>query len=597
MVNISIPPLSVPQAQIGPHRIGALALAALVFFEVSGGPFGSEDAVSAAGPLYAMLGFLILPLAWSVPEALITAELGTMFPEDAGYVAWVTAAFGEFCGFLEGVLSWVSSVTDNAIYPVLFLSYLETTFSLHLATWPKYFLAVAITVILTFLNYRGLEVVGRVAMAISVLILVPFILLIILGLPRVDTSLWVDPTTQRLVPETIQWGVFLNTIFWNVNYFDSVSTLAGEVSNPTKNFPKGLTIALICIILTYLLPLIVGTLICVPLSPSTASVAATLPTTVSGQHCAPWSAWTDGFYGTVAGFVGGWFLRGLLIFASGFSNIGQFEAEMSSSAFQLLGMAQRGMLPAVFCRRSRHGTPILGILLSAVGISLMAFQSFQDVITFLNLLYIVAAMLEFAAFLYLRWKLPGMARPFKVPLPLGALALMLIPSVGLMLLLFFVSGLPAVIAVFVMFVLTCLLYFLIVYLRRTRPEWFILDEVHLNVGLLGKGGLSSPLTPGVTLALQPPTPAPEASPLLVGQHHLAKLGTEQDFGAMLTPFGGFSKVPTDVDTAVDTTPFDPNGESSCDSDECSSDELPVQGVKTYGAIDTNFLAPPKQDFE
>ena len=46
-----------------------------------------------------VLGFLILPLIWSVPEALITAELATAFPENSGYVAWVTAAFGPFWGF------------------------------------------------------------------------------------------------------------------------------------------------------------------------------------------------------------------------------------------------------------------------------------------------------------------------------------------------------------------------------------------------------------------------------------------------------------------------------------------------------------------
>ena len=58
-----------------------------------------QDAVSAGGPLLAILGFLILPLIWSVPEALITAELATTFPENSGYVAWVTAAFGPFWGF------------------------------------------------------------------------------------------------------------------------------------------------------------------------------------------------------------------------------------------------------------------------------------------------------------------------------------------------------------------------------------------------------------------------------------------------------------------------------------------------------------------
>ena len=112
--------------------LSLLPLIALIFYDVSGGPFGTEvsslcslctsvqflqlpnvgcsiqsfrghfvlqDAVSAGGPLLAILGFLLLPLIWSVPEALITAELATTFPENSGYVAWVTAAFGPFWGF------------------------------------------------------------------------------------------------------------------------------------------------------------------------------------------------------------------------------------------------------------------------------------------------------------------------------------------------------------------------------------------------------------------------------------------------------------------------------------------------------------------
>ena len=65
-----------------------------------------QDAVSSGGPLLALLGFCLLPLFWSVPEALVTAELATAFPEDSGYVAWVTAAFGPYWGFQEGFWSW-----------------------------------------------------------------------------------------------------------------------------------------------------------------------------------------------------------------------------------------------------------------------------------------------------------------------------------------------------------------------------------------------------------------------------------------------------------------------------------------------------------
>jgi len=63
------------------RKLSALALAVLVFYKVSGGPFGCEPSVKAAGPFYALMGFTIFPLCWCCQEALITAELGSAFPE------------------------------------------------------------------------------------------------------------------------------------------------------------------------------------------------------------------------------------------------------------------------------------------------------------------------------------------------------------------------------------------------------------------------------------------------------------------------------------------------------------------------------------
>eukprot|EP00798_Chlamydomonas_sp_ICE-L_P028175 gene28175-31272_t len=105
-----------------------LPLVVLIFFEVSGGPFGTEDGVAAGGPLLCLLGYTILPLVWSLPEALVTAELATTFPENSGYVAWVTAAFGPFWGFQEGLLKWLSGVTDNSLYNVMLAANLEIFF-------------------------------------------------------------------------------------------------------------------------------------------------------------------------------------------------------------------------------------------------------------------------------------------------------------------------------------------------------------------------------------------------------------------------------------------------------------------------------------
>lgn len=52
---------------------------------------------------------------------------------------------------------------------------------------------------------------------------------------------------------------------------------------------------------------------------------------------------------------------------------------MCSDSFQLLGMAERGFLPAALATRSRHGTPTLAIVLSSVGILMLLSCDFLQV--------------------------------------------------------------------------------------------------------------------------------------------------------------------------------------------------------------------------
>ena len=77
--------------------------------------------------------------------------------------------------------------------------------------------------------------------------------------------------------------------------------------------------------------------------------------------------------------VGGAWLSWWVVAAAAVSQIGQFEAEMSSDSFQLLGMAERGFLPAALAKRSKHDTPTLGVILSSLGILTLVTFDFTQV--------------------------------------------------------------------------------------------------------------------------------------------------------------------------------------------------------------------------
>ena len=274
-------PLHIPQ----PKHLSLVPLAILTFYNVSGGPFGIEASVRAGGNFFAILGFLILPFVWSVPEAAVTAELGSAYPEASGGVAWVEEAFGQKAGLMAGYLGWVAGATDNAIYPVLFLEYVTSVlsstnddFEKELHGMHRFLIVSGTAVVLAGINYLGLEIVGTASVIVAILAMSPFVIMCIIGIPQIDPSRWLQRPEDELPEELFDddaellpgplplmglggvfWRGFLNNLFWNLNSFDSAASFAGEVRDVSTTYPRGIFLGTVLVVVCYLFPLLVAT--------------------------------------------------------------------------------------------------------------------------------------------------------------------------------------------------------------------------------------------------------------------------------------------------------------------------------------------------
>lgn len=392
-----------------PKKLGLISLVFLIYFEVSGGPYGEESTVGAAGPLLAILGFLIFPFIWSMPEALITAELATAFPGNGGFVIWANEAFGPFWGSLMGFWKFFSGVINLASYPVLCIDYLKLVIPAVSSGSPRYLSIFLFTSLLSFLNYTGLTIVGYTAVALGVVSLMPFLLMSLISIPRIHPSRWLSLGEKGVQKD---WSLYFNTLFWNLNFWDSASTLAGEVEEPQKTFPRALLSAGLLTCLAYIIPLLAAT----------------------GAIPLDQENWSNGYFADVAEIIAGKWLKYWMEIGAVLSNVGLFEAQLSSAAYQILGMADLGFLPGIFGERSRwFNTPWLGILMSTVISLAMSYLSFTDIISTVNFLYSLGMLLELASYLRLRSKYPTLKRPFEVPMRLPGLVVMcLVPSVLLL---------------------------------------------------------------------------------------------------------------------------------------------------------------------
>ncbi|KAK1307468.1 putative polyamine transporter [Acorus calamus] len=113
------------------------------------------------------------------------------------------------------------------------------------------------------------------------------------------------------------------------------------------------------------------------------------------------------------------------------SGIGLYEAQLSSCAYQMIGMAELGLVPKWFASRSKwFGTPWLAILLSTSITLAVSFMSFENIIASANFLYSLGMLLEFSSFIRLRYKYPTMKRPYRVPMRIPGLIIMCLVPTG-----------------------------------------------------------------------------------------------------------------------------------------------------------------------
>ena len=71
----------------------------------------------------------------------------------------------------------------------------------------------------------------------------------LIALPNIRPHRWLNLGQKGVKKD---WNLFFNTLFWNLNFWDNVSTLAGEVDHPQKTH----FISVIFTCLAYLFPLL-----------------------------------------------------------------------------------------------------------------------------------------------------------------------------------------------------------------------------------------------------------------------------------------------------------------------------------------------------
>ena len=373
------------------RKAGLFYLVFVMFSYTTGGPFGQEDMVTTSGPGITLLYILILPLFWSIPVSLVSAELTTAMPVEGGFYRWSRAAFGDFWGFLTGWWNWTASFCLGGVYAVLFADYLKYPFP-RMTWWEHYLISFALIALLTWVNVRGIQMVGQVATALELLVFVPVAIMVVMG-----TMHWhYNPFTPWVVPHqgTFKiFGVGLALGLWLYSGYEQLSTLAEEVEEPQRLYPRALAVVVPMSIAAYFLPTIVGL--------------------GSAGH---WSEWHTGFFSDAARIIGGPWLGAGMTLAAAVCNVALLNSTILATTRMPFAMAEDGYLPKILTRRHpRFGTPWLAIVVSAAIYALLSWQSLTQLISIYVWLRSSTTVLTVLSGWKLRRTRPELKRSFVVP--------------------------------------------------------------------------------------------------------------------------------------------------------------------------------------
>ena len=367
------------------RKLTVLSLAAATYFMVSGGPYGMEELVQDAGYKLAIVILFITPLIWSLPTGLMVGELAAAMPAEGGFYVWVRRAMGPFWGFQEAWLSLVSSIFDMAIYPTVFVLYLGRLWPAATAGHRGQAIAAAMIAVCLVWNLLGAKAVGLGSVLLGAVMLSPFVLITIFAFFRHITLGSTPPAQGSLLT-----GVLV--AMWNYMGWDNASTVANEVEDPQKTYPRVMLLALAAIFFSYVIP-----------------VLAVWHLHVQAE------IWSTGSWASIASMVVGPWLGAALVGAAMISEFGTFNSLVMSYSRLPVAMAEDGHLPKIFASKLKDGAPWFAIMILGIAWTASLGLSFDKLIMLDILLYGASLVLEFLALIMLRIREPQMLRPFRVP--------------------------------------------------------------------------------------------------------------------------------------------------------------------------------------
>lgn len=414
--------------EIKQHDLKVSTVVFMIFCLCAAGAYGIEEMIPESGPGLTLVMLIVLPFIWSTPLGLVASELGSARPQEGGYYKWVQEALGEYWGFQAGWWRTISIYIDNTLYVILAGGYLAGSMDLN----PVYEMAfkVGMILIFTYINIRGVRDVGIVSTILSILVIIAFGMVAVVGFLNWTQNPFVPFTADGEIMGVhgIEFGDWVYYIgmgiaigMWMYAGYESMSTVAGEVTNP-QVIPKATMITVPLIMCVYIFPTMGGL----------ASMGM-------------WEDWGTEVgnvgYGSVAEMYLGPAFGVFFVVVAILAQCSIYNTYIASGSRGFFVLAEDNLAPPILIKvDKKHGVPYVAVLSVGIVNIILCQYAFTTVIVVDVFLLISAYAMIFISALILRKRIPDEERKFKIPGGYPFLVVVCVVPITIAFIAFFING-------------------------------------------------------------------------------------------------------------------------------------------------------------
>ena len=356
--------------------------------------------------------YLVAAIAFFIPAALVSSELGTGWPNRGGIYVWVREAFGKKCSLFVIWLNWIYNVIWYPTIMALIAGTITYFFDPELAN-NKIFMCSAVLILFwaaTWINCLGMKA-SSIFSTLGALIgtILPMVLIALLGIVWImqDKPMQIHFTWDKFFPDGSQTGnlAFLTNVLFGLLGLEMAATHAAEMHNPKRDYPRSIFISVIIILFTIVL--------------ASLAIAVVVPNHELSLAVGVMQAFKI--------FVEAYHMPWLLPLIAAFIVLGGLSAVgawVIGPAKGLMVASHDESLPAFFSKTNERGVPVRILVAQAIIVSLLSLlfillptvnSSYWMLSVMTAQMALLVYIIMFAAAIKLHYHKPHVVRSFRVP--------------------------------------------------------------------------------------------------------------------------------------------------------------------------------------